>query len=101
MRAENGGRKPIVAVMILGTAAVVGGVYAWSRANPDSSARQYVDRVEATARNLPMIARAMVQEAKVRFAEAKVAFAEARSESERSLLAQLQEAKQRGSLPPA
>lgn len=100
MRPENRSRTPLVAVVIVG-AATVGAVYVLSRANPDSSLRRYVDGLESTARNLPVMARTVVQDAKVRFAEAKVAFVEARTESERSLLAQLQEAKQRGSLPPA
>lgn len=91
---------PIIALIFLGSAAAIGAAYLLSRATPESSLRKYVDAAETAARQLPSVTREVIAEAKARFADAKLAFAEARAESERVLLAQLQEAKQRGSLPP-
>jgi hypothetical protein len=99
-RAESRG-APVLAYIFLGTAAAVGSAYVLSRSTPESSLRRYVDAAEDVVRQLPTLTREVIAEAKARFAAAKVAFAEARAESERSLLAQLQEAKQRGSLPPS
>lgn len=95
------GRGGLIAVVILGSAVTVGSMIILAQANPDSSLRRYVDTAEGLARDLPGLTRAAIQEAKVRFADAKAAFVVARAESERSLQAQLQEAKQRGSLPPS
>lgn len=92
---------PVVVLIFLGSAAAIGAAYVLSRATPESSLRKYVDGIEAAARQLPAVTREVIAEARTRFADAKVAFTEARAESERVLLAQLQEAKQRGSLPPA
>ncbi|HLH71846.1 MAG TPA: hypothetical protein VKX96_01080 [Chloroflexota bacterium] len=49
---------------------------------------------------LPDRIQRFVREARERFALAKEGFRAARAESERGLIAQLEEAKQRGSLPP-
>lgn len=91
----------LIAVAVLGTVAVgVAGSLVLARTNPDSTPARYVEAAESVARDLPMLARQAIQEAKNRFAAAKLAFREARAESERSLMAQFQEAKQRGSVPP-
>ena len=98
-RSSTGGG--LIAAVLLGSAVTVGAVVMLAQANPESPLRRYVDVAEGVARDLPGRTRAAIQEAKARFAEAKAAFVAARAESERSLQAQLQEAKQRGSLPPA
>ncbi|SRR5579883_570306 len=63
--------------------------------------RRYAQEAEDFAIHLPEHARTVADEARERLARAQSAFRLARAESERVLIAQFEEAKQRGSVPPA
>jgi hypothetical protein len=76
-----------------GAIGVAVGVIVVRTAPAGSPVSQGVQRVEAAVRQV-------VAASQDRLARAKLAYADARAQSERVLLSQLQEAKQRGSLPP-
>jgi hypothetical protein len=63
-------------------------------------ARLRFGRATDELQSLPTRIVDFTQMARVRFERAKAAFRDARAESERALVSQLQEAKQRGSVPP-
>lgn len=62
--------------------------------------RQYQRDAQEFASQLPQRARSLLGQARDRLDQAKHAFRVARAESERVLIAQFEEAKQRGSVPP-
>lgn len=87
---------PLLAGAMVGAAAVV-----VARTAPEGEGlRRLLREAQGVAERLPGRAEQLLQEAQQRLAQAKEVYQAARVESERALIAQLQEAKQRGSLPP-
>src|SRR5262249_32661953 len=97
-RRGSNGAWIAVPLLAIGVAAVK--VVVLSRADEDASSRRAIGEARILLLSLPTRAEQAIREARERFAQAKVAFREARVSSERALLSQLEEAKQRGSLPP-
>ena len=97
-RRGSSGAWIAVPLLAIGVAAVT--VVVLSRADEDASSRRAIGEARILLLSLPTRAEQAIREARERFAQAKVAFREARVSSERALLSQLEEAKQRGSLPP-
>lgn len=62
--------------------------------------RRFTREAEDLAVHLPERARSLRDDVRRRLETARAAFRSARSESERVLIAQFEEAKQRGSVPP-
>lgn len=84
----------VLGLAVLGLAIV-------ARVSPESSTLGRIAReVEAAAVQLPETLQQMRREARERLVQASTAFEAARSQTERALISQLQEAKERGSLPP-
>jgi hypothetical protein len=98
IRAQS--RRPSIPLpVVLGLAVV--GLAIVARVSPESSTLGRMAReVEAAAVRLPETLQQMKREARERLAQATTAFQVARSQTERALTSQLQEAKERGSLPP-
>lgn len=68
---------------------------------PDAEpVRQRLKEVPTLLAELPERVQQLRREGRVRVDQAKLAFLNARAESERALILQLREAKDRGSLPP-
>lgn len=85
--------------IIAGAAAIT--ITAVIRSTPEGDgARRLIREAREVIERLPTRAEQVIQEAQERLARAKEVYQTARIESERALTAQLQEAKQRGSLPP-
>jgi hypothetical protein len=97
---RRGSNGAWIAVPLLAIGVVAVTVVVLSRADEDASSRRAIDEARILLRSLPTRAEQTVREARERFEQAKAAFREARASSERALLSQLEEAKQRGSLPP-
>lgn len=95
-QSRGGAVVPIVAVLGLVAVGVVVARYAPVDSTPGRAAHE----ARRTINNLPHRIRLLVYEAQSRFDQAKEAFRSARIESERALVSQLQEAKERGSVPP-
>src|SRR5207302_11382299 len=92
-------RRSVPLPVVLGLAVAVLAIVA--KVSPESSTLGRIAReVEAAAIRLPETLQQMRREARERLAQASTAFEVARAQSERALTSQLQEAKERGSLPP-
>lgn len=86
--------------LVIGLAVVVAAVLVIRMAPESSTASRAAAETEHTVRDLPNQFRRLLREAQDRYARARSAFQIARAESERALISQLQEAKERGSVPP-
>jgi|GEM_PF-4244753 len=87
---------PLV-IGVIGLAAAAAAVAVVPGAEP---VRQRIKELPDVLASLPQRSEELVRAARQRYALAKEAFYTARAESERALLLQLREAKDRGSLPP-
>lgn len=93
-----GARWPVI---LLGGLAVAAATAAAIETVPElAPLRRYTHEASDFATHLPQHARELVQEVRSRWQRAAVAFQTTRLECERVLLAQFQEAKQRGAVPP-
>jgi len=86
--------------LLVGTLAVVGLVVAARMAPETSPVGRRATEMERFVVELPRHGQRLLAELGERYAKAKAEFAAARRESERALVSQLQEAKERGSVPP-
>ena len=92
-------RRRISWPLVIGVAAV--SLFVVARSSPETSTIGRIAReVEATVIGLPETVQRARRDARERWVQARAAFHLARDESERVLVSQLQEAKERGSLPP-
>lgn len=88
-------------ILVAGGVIAVAATFAVSRLPPEErSIGKLSQEAQAFVRELPDRVQSLLREGRERFELAKEGFRVARAESERGLLAQLEEAKQRGSLPP-
>lgn len=92
----RGSRWPLI-VGAIGIAAGAAAVAMIPEAEP---VRQRLKEVPGLLAELPERVQAIRRDALARLDQAKLAFLNARAESERALILQLREAKDRGSLPP-
>lgn len=94
-------RSNVGVPLILGLAAVVVVVAVSQSGSDDAPVRRAIKEASEVIQTLPVRLEQIKREARERFDLAKAAFYQARAESERALTSQLQEAKQRGSVPPS
>ncbi|HEX5415891.1 MAG TPA: hypothetical protein VFZ25_09500 [Chloroflexota bacterium] len=86
--------------LLVGLVGAVAGAAAVALLPEAEPVRERLKEVPGLLAELPERARALRREAEARLDQAKLAFLNARAESERALILQLREAKDRGSLPP-
>jgi hypothetical protein len=86
--------------LIVGLVGVAAGAAALAIVPEAEPVRQRLKEVPALLSELPERILMLRREGQNRLEQAKLAFVNARAESERALILQLREAKDRGSLPP-
>ncbi len=86
--------------LLVGMLAIAGIVVAARMAPETSPVGRRASETERFVVELPRRGQQLLEELRERYAKAKAEFAAARRESERALVSQLQEAKERGSVPP-
>lgn len=86
--------------LIIGLVGAAAGAAAVALLPEAEPLRERLKEVPGLLAELPQRASALRRDAEARIDQAKLAFLNARAESERALILQLREAKDRGSLPP-
>ncbi len=99
MSGRLGARRLLGRAVLIGVVVAVG-IAALRQADESPEVRQTIAAAKSTLARLPDQVERLARQARERWDEARRVFGETRAESERALLSQLQEAKQRGALPP-